>query len=217
LEETFIDYTNAHLTKHQMLPKYCEIKLFFDRIAAKYPTFKASKGWYEKFVWRNYRAAPRIRYKKIRRVGEDSLEDRSATGEEPTKRKSCLRQVTGEFPRSTLAPRSVTFDLKGSERKRSSFQPFHSIMAASRTPKPNACAPQSSENRHCTLLHLSEMTEDDIIRSINFSGESKAQGNPGLGSTNTFRNMRAGVEESIDTDVNYKSSILRPAFDHNYP
>ena len=67
LERQFIHFTNEYLSIHKLLPKYCEIKTFYDTLKTSNSKFKASKGWFEKFIWRNYKMSPRYHYRKVQK------------------------------------------------------------------------------------------------------------------------------------------------------
>ena len=64
LENKFIKFTDDYLETHNVLPKYNEIKTFYDSLPNIESHFKASKGWFEKFMLRNYHTSPRYHYKK---------------------------------------------------------------------------------------------------------------------------------------------------------
>ena len=52
LENKFIKFTDDYLETHNVLPKYNEIKTFYDSLPNIESHFKASKGWFEKFMLR---------------------------------------------------------------------------------------------------------------------------------------------------------------------
>ena len=162
LEQRFVNFTNEYLSFHHILPKYCEIKCFFDALGMDSPGFKASKGWFEKFIWRNYKTSPRYHYKKMNRKRSSGNEWRSDSKKSKNDRRVSLLKIMEDV----LAKNRVHFDRSGMKgRESESVQGFGEVRNE-----------RSDKAKHShEFMNLSKMSDAELWQRFEgFNEETKA-------------------------------------------
>lgn len=156
-----------------MLPKYCEIKQFFDQISNNYPEFKASKGWFEKFIWRNYKLQPRWRNNK---------EPERTRAIQPTKRSADIFHSDEQSPEEGT-PKPFKFGTPGRSMvsieeslikgRNALLQINNKKMSLAGQSTEFQSKPNEAQTSGCkvALVNLSSVSEDDI--AMNFPKQEK--------------------------------------------
>lgn len=229
LEDKFIKFTSDFLNKHKILPKYFEIKEFYDSLTFEKSNFKASKGWFEKFVWRNYQFAPRYHYKRSRKrkselknhqieqnqsrsehISINNIENMSARKSKFDENKSV--ELEKYFRKDFL--KTIEFALENKTPKRDfsiNFEPENSKERQSGFFQPNF--ESSHDKTFPNFLNLSKMSENDIQKSLENARKSYDSSiNRFHRSSNLLENLNVSMFEP-DSEARFKYSILKSSLE----